>query len=85
MIAVRKLAVDLLVSREALEDAEGMRAYFEEEFRRMRLRALGFLGLVRCARCGRRTRCVSTLFRAGEAVELLGSTCARLRWAELVG
>lgn len=82
---VRKIVAVLPVTQEALDDAAGMRAYIDEAIRLVDLASRGFLGLVRCARCHRPTRCVSTLFLRGEAVELLGSTCARLRWREIAG
>lgn len=69
--AIEKLSVSIPVSREAIEDARYVRALFEWALRADRLRGLGFLGLVRCVRCRRGTRCV---YRVGDF--LYGRTCA---------
>lgn len=80
---VRKIVAVLPVTTEAIEDAVGMRAYIDEAMRTMELATRGFLGLVRCDRCHRRTRCVEWMRVRGHD-ELLGTSCFRKRWAELV-
>lgn len=73
MIQAERIATWLPVTRQSLDDARGVRELIREAFRLGELRMQGFVGWVRCARCGRRARCVYTV---GD--RLYGSSCYRL-------
>jgi hypothetical protein len=68
-VPVEKWEAFVLVSEEARQD----RAVFVEHLRLLDLWFRGFLGLIRCARCHRPTRC---LYTVGD--RLYGRTCAAL-------
>jgi hypothetical protein len=78
-----KISVSMPVTQESLDDADYVRGLIEERLRRADLARRGFLGLVRCERCHRATRCVFWIRKYG-IDELYGPTCYRLERDELL-